>query len=160
MQIQGQTYHKAGSLLPVSDGDNIYLQIYFKADTTEEVYHGCAINSLVRRGIVEQLQTLLHQHNQFITLFKTALDFMPSDNHKIVFRSNKTPVGQHARRFNASTVDEVAIEMAGEFFEARDKVLHRRNDQSQRVYEIHRSYDALQYPILFCKYEDGYHFSI
>lgn len=50
--------------------------------------------------------------------------------------------------------------MVGENLEARDIVLNHRNDQLQRVYETHRSYDALQYPILFWKDEDGYHFSI
>lgn len=54
-----------------------------------------------------------------ITLFENALDLMPSDNHKIVIRANKTPVRQHARRFNAPTIDKVAIVMLGENLEAR-----------------------------------------
>uniref|UniRef100_A0A6P4EN22 Uncharacterized protein LOC108043706 n=1 Tax=Drosophila rhopaloa TaxID=1041015 RepID=A0A6P4EN22_DRORH len=37
----------------------------------------------------------------------------------------------------------------------------RRDDgRLQRVYETHRSYDALQYPLMFCRGEDGYHFNI
>lgn len=69
---------------------------------------------------------------------------MPSDNHKIVIRADKTPIGEHARLFNAPTIDEVAIVMVGENLEARDKVLDRRNDRLQRVYETRRFYDALQ----------------
>lgn len=42
-------------------------------------------------------------------LFQTALERMPSDDHRIVIRADKTPVGEHARRFNAPTMDEVAI---------------------------------------------------
>lgn len=146
--------------MPVTDGDYKFLQVYFMGNTTEETDQRCANNSSVRRYIVEQLQTLFHQHNQLVTLFKTALDLMPTDNHKIVIRADKTPVGEHTRRFNAPTIDEVAIVMVGENLEARDIVLHRRNDRLQRVYETHRSYDALQYPIIFWKGEDGYHFSI
>lgn len=82
---------------------------------------------------------------------------MPSDNHKIVIKADKTPARQHARRFNAPTVDEVTIVVVGE---NRDIVLHRRRSQLQRVSETHRSYDALQYPILFWQGEDGYHFSM
>ncbi|XP_050065531.1 uncharacterized protein LOC126554502 [Aphis gossypii] len=85
---------------------------------------------------------------------------MPSDNHKIVIRADKTPAGQHTRRFNAPTIDEVAIVVVGENLESRDNVLRRRNDQLQRIKETHRSYDALQYPIIFWQGEDGYDFSI
>ncbi|GBO98381.1 hypothetical protein EVAR_90591_1 [Eumeta japonica] len=157
--IQGQIYHRAGSLLPVSDSDNKFLQIYFMGNSPQEIDLRCAHNNSVKRSIVEQLQTLFHQHNQLIILFKTALDLMPSDNHKIVIRADKTPAGQHTRRFNAPTIDEVAIVVVGENLESRDIVLHRRNDQLQRIKETHRSYDALQYPIIFWQ-EDGYDFSI
>ncbi len=129
-------------------------------NSPQEIDLRCAHNNLVKRSIVEQLQTLFHQHNQLIILFKTALDLMPSDNHKIVIRADKTPAGQHTRRFNAPTIDEVAIVVVGENLESRDIVLRRRNDQLQRIKETHRSYDALQYPIIFWQGEDGYDFSI
>ncbi|XP_076251478.1 uncharacterized protein LOC143190794 [Rhynchophorus ferrugineus] len=159
-KIQGQIYHRAGSLLPVSDSDNKFLQIYFMGNSPQEIDLRCAHNNLVKRSIVEQLQTLFHQHNQLIILFKTALDLMPSDNHKIVIRADKTPAGQHTRRFNAPTIDEVAIVVVGENLESRDIVLHRRNFQLQPIKETHRSYDALQYPIIFWQGEDGYDLSI
>ena len=85
---------------------------------------------------------------------------MPTDNHKVVIRAVKKPAGEHARRFNAPTINEVTIVIVGENLENRDIVLHRRNDQLQRVSETHRSYNALQYPILFWQGEDGYHFSM
>lgn len=81
MQVQGQIYHKAGSLMTVSDGCYKFLQIYFTGNTTEEIDQRSANNSSVRWSIVELLQTLFHQHNQLITLFKTALDLIPYDNH-------------------------------------------------------------------------------
>lgn len=160
IQIQGQVYHRAGSLLPFDDADHQFLQIYFIGDETAELNQRCAIGSNTRREIVQELQTFLHQHNALIQLFKIALDRMPSDNQKIVIRADKTPVGQHARRFNAPTIDEVAIVIVGEQFESRDIILHRRNEQLQRVSELHRSYDALQYPLLFWKGDDGYHINM
>ena len=45
-------------------------------------------------------------------------------------------------------------------FNSRDIILHRRNGDVQRVSETHRSYDGLQYPILFWQGEDGYYFNI
>ncbi|XP_067648012.1 uncharacterized protein [Eurosta solidaginis] len=42
-------------------------------------------------------------------------------------------------------------------FQSRDVILHRTNEQLQRASEFHRSYDALHYPILHWKGDDGYH---
>lgn len=160
LQIQGQIYHQTGSLLPMPDNDYTFLQIYFMGNSARKVDQRCAYNNSVKRSIVEQLQIFFHQHNELIALFRTALDRMPSDNHKIVIRADKAPAGQHAGRFNAPTIDEVAIVIVGENLDNRVIVLHRRNNQLQRVSETHRSYEALQYPILFWQGEDGYHFSM
>ena len=40
------------------------------------------------------------------------------------------------------------------------EILEKKNNQLQRVAETHRSYDALQYPLIFWEGEDGYHFLI
>lgn len=42
----------------------------------------------------------------------------------------------------------------------RDIVLHGRSGQLQRVSELHPSYDALQYPLIFVRAEDGYDINI
>lgn len=160
LQIQGQIYHRAGALLPPPNADHEFLQIYFMGNSIEEVDQRCAINRSLKREIVAQLQTIFHKHNALINVFKTALERMPSDDHRIVIRADKTPRGEHARRFNAPTINEVAVVIVGENFESRDIVLHRRSNKLQRVYETHRSYDALQYPIIFWQGEDGYHFAI
>jgi len=160
LQIQGQIYHKAGSLLPFPDNEPQFLQIYFVGNSNDELNRRCAIAPSARRQIILDLQNFFHQHNGLVQLFKTALDRMPSDNHRIVVRADKTPFGEHARRFNAPAIDEVAIVIVGEQFPSRDIVLHRRNEQLQRVSELHRSYDALQYPLLHWKGDDGYHINI
>lgn len=160
IKIQGQIYHQAGALLPFPDADHQFLQIYFIGDANIELDRRCTIASGARRQILSDLQTFLHQNNDLIRLFKTALDRMPTDNHKIVIRADKTPFGEHSRRFNAPTIDEVAIVIVKDQFESRDIVLHCRNEQLQRVSELHRSYDALQYPLLHWKGDDGYHINI
>lgn len=160
LQIQGQIYHQAGSLLPYPDADHQFLQIYFIGDANRELDRRCTIAARTRRQIVSELQTFLHQYNELIRLFKTALDRMPSDDHRIVIRADKTPFGEHERRFNAPTIDEVAIVIVGDQFQSRDIVLHRRNEELRRVSELHRSYDALQYPLLHWKGDDGYHINI
>ena len=74
---------------------------------------------------------------------------MPTDTHKIVISAHKTPTGQQVRRYNAPTIDEVAIVMVGDQFLPRDIILNKRNAQLVRIAETHRCYDALQYPIIF-----------
>lgn len=81
LQIQGQIYHRAGSLLPLPDSDHQFLQLYFIGNSNDEVNQPCAINTNTKRGIIQPLHELLHQHNELLRLFKTALERMPSDSH-------------------------------------------------------------------------------
>lgn len=143
-----------------TDADHNFLQIYFIIDENRELDQRYAIVLNTRREIIRELQRFFHQHNALVQFFKITLDRMPFENHKIVIRADRTPFGKHERRFNAPTIDEVAIVILGDQFKSRDIVLHRRNEQLQRVSELHRSYDALQYPILHCKGVDGYHINI
>lgn len=161
IQIQGQIHHSAGALLPQLNEDHKFLQIYFLGNSNDELNQRCAIFRAMKREIIEQLQQLLHERNALVKVFKTALEAMPSDNYKIIISADKRPGGAHARQFNAPTIDEVAVVIVGENVESRDIVLKRRdNGQFQRVMETHRSYDALQYPLMFWEGDDGYHFQI
>ena len=110
--------------------------------------------------IVLELQEFLHSNNEYVRLFKTALEQMPADDFAIVIRADKRPVNEHQRRYNAPTIDEVAIVMVGDEFQGRDIKLQKRTSGAQKVAETHRSYDALQYPLIFWQGEDGYYFGV
>ena len=159
-KVKGQIYHRAGSLLLFSGENHKFLQLYFISDRNSELNTRCEISPNVERTIVSQLQHLFHENNNLVRLFKTAIDLMPTDTHKIVISADKTPPCQHVRRYNAPTIDEVAIVMVGDQFLPRDIILHKRNAQLVRIAETHRCYDALQYPIIFWDGADGYHFNI
>ncbi|XP_054711418.1 uncharacterized protein LOC129221007 [Uloborus diversus] len=79
---------------------------------------------------------------------------------KLVIYADRVPTGEHQRRFNKPSASEVAILMAGETDGTRNIVLNLRDNTIQRICETHRSYDALQYPLLFWKGEDRYHFEL
>lgn len=160
LQIKGQIYHQAGSLLPLPDADHQFLQIYFIGNDEDEANRRCQISSSVRRDIIIRIQTMLHQNNELVKIFRTSMDRMPSDNHQIVFRPDKAPTTEHVGRFNAPTINDVAIIVVGEPHQQRDIILQRRNNTLVRVSETHRSYDSLQYPLMFPKGEDGYHLTI
>ncbi|XP_026467796.1 uncharacterized protein LOC113371383 [Ctenocephalides felis] len=160
-KIQGQIHHRIGSLLPFEDTQNKFLQIYFMGNREEQLDRRLEINAGMKRAILQDLQCLLHEHHALVWLFKSALELMPSDDYKVVIRADKRPSGTHERTFNAPIVDEVAILIVGEQLEKRDIVLSRRDTgQLQQISETHRSYDSLQYPLMFWQGEDGYYYNI
>ena len=159
-KIQGQVYHRFGSLLPTSTENPQFLQIYFMGDPEVEAQMRCSIIPDLRQAIVHDLQGFLHRCHAYVGIFTTALEHMPNDDFKIRIRPDKTPHGEHQRRFNVPTYNEVAIVMVGNDFEPRDIVLRKRDNMLQRVADTHRSYDSLQYPLIFWQGEDGYYFGI
>ncbi|UYV66800.1 hypothetical protein LAZ67_4002883, partial [Cordylochernes scorpioides] len=156
-----QVYHRIGSLMPSENQPSRFLRIYsmgndddFQADRRCQQIQG------VRRNIVQGLQRMLHQHNLLIQQFKTALENLPSDAYKVVVNADRTPPGQHPRRYNAPTANEVAVVLAGNQFGSRDIVLRQRDNVLQHVSDTHRFYNALQYPLIFWKGQEGYSFHI
>ena len=96
----------------------------------------CEMFSDVERTIVSELQLLFHGNKDLVHLFKTAIDLMPTDTRKIVVSADKTPTGEHVRRYNVPTIDEVAIVMVGDQFLPRDIILYKRNAQLVRIAEL------------------------
>ncbi|XP_025406670.1 uncharacterized protein LOC112680704 [Sipha flava] len=141
-KIQGQIYHLHGSMVPTPDQLNVRCNIQGAQQ--------------LKRRIIEQLQAFFHANNAVVNMFKTALERMPSDTHKFVIRADCTPTGEHVRRFNAPTVNDVAAIIVGDPTKSRDIVVQRRSNIMHRVNETHRLYDALQYPIIYWQGQDGY----
>lgn len=116
-KIQGQVYHKISSLMPMPNEDPKFLQIYFMGSDEERVTIRCRYNFIERadeRAIVELLENFLENRNQLIQLFKRVSPQLRNDNYQIVIRGDKVPSGEHAGRFNAPTIDEVAVIMVGD----------------------------------------------
>ena len=119
-KVKGQIYHRAGSLLPFSSENYKFLQLYIIRDYNFELNARCKISPDVERSIFSQLQHLFLENNDLVCLFKTAIDVMPIDAHKIFISADKTPINEHVCRYNAPTIDEVAIVMVGDqFFTSR-----------------------------------------
>jgi len=158
LQIQGQIYHLHGSMVPTPDEPHQFLQIYFISSMVDQLNVRCNIQGAqqLKRRIIEQLQAFFHANNAVVNMFKTALERMPSDTHKFVIRADCTPTGEHVRRFNAPTVNDVAAIIVGDPTTSRDIVVQRRSNIMHRVNETHRLYDALQYPIIYWQGQDGY----
>ena len=154
-KVQGQVYHQIGSLLPSNNEPHRFLQIYFMGDSEQEAARRCDIIPNLNKDLITELQTMLHEHNYYVNEFKTALDKMDMPEHRVVIRPDKAPSREHSGRYNAPTTNEVAV-LIVENRNPREIVLEKRNDRKQYVSDTHRSYDPLQYPLLFPRGEDGY----
>ncbi|XP_055948334.1 uncharacterized protein LOC129981502 [Argiope bruennichi] len=130
-KVQGQVYHKIGSLLPMPDDDPKFLQIYFMGNCEERVTTRCQVSPRLQ-----------------------------NDNYQIVIKADKVPLGEHAGRFNAPTVDEVAVIMVGDPVDKRAIKITRRDNTVSTISDLRRSYDALQYPLIFWQGQDEYHLNI
>ncbi|XP_044594412.1 uncharacterized protein LOC123271894 [Cotesia glomerata] len=161
-KVQGQVYHTIGSIYPVEVNQEKFLQVYFIEDLNRQAQTRCNNIDNIDNDLITKLQLMLHQNNIYVQNFKSAIECVPRDcvDLRIIIRSDKKPVDQHTRRYNAPTSNEVAVLMVGQEFNKRDIVLNLRNNTLQRINEIHRSYDCLQYPLIFCYGDDGYSIDI
>lgn len=76
-------------------------------------------------------------------------------NFKLIIHADRVPQGEHRGQYNAPTIDEVAVCVG-----PRNIVLYGRGGHLRRISELNRSYDALQYPLMYTRGEDGYHINI
>ncbi|XP_063993113.1 uncharacterized protein LOC135170885 [Diachasmimorpha longicaudata] len=83
-KIQGQVYHKIGSLMPMPDNNPKFLQIYFMGNCEERVTTRCQYNFIEQaeeRAIVILLETFLEDQNQLIRLIKRVSPRLQNDNY-------------------------------------------------------------------------------
>lgn len=158
--IRGKVYHRIGSLFPSANQLPQFLQVYFMGDEEAQTDRRYQIMQGVQRETVAKIQRVLHDHNRLIHTFKTALESMPNENYKVVIHADRTPQGQHERRYNAPTVNEVAAVIAGNEFLTRDIAVHALDGNLARVLDTHKFYDALEYPLIFWKGQESYNFEI
>ncbi|UYV78542.1 hypothetical protein LAZ67_16001943 [Cordylochernes scorpioides] len=120
--IQGQVYHRIGSLMPSENQPSRFLQIYFMGNDDDD-----DIQTDRRCQQIQGVRPHVAQHNLLVQQFKTALENLPSYAYKVVVNADRTPPGQHPRRYNAPTANEVAIVLAGRSERLRYITLHQRN---------------------------------
>ncbi|XP_036357297.1 uncharacterized protein LOC118762596 [Octopus sinensis] len=159
-KVQGQVYHRIGSLKPAENQDPQFLQLYFVGNLHEQATQRNSISTGTNFHLIMQLQDLLHQKNSYVHIFKYTLETEDSSNFNVIIDAQKRPSREHAGHYNAPTCNEIAVFLHGEQHNPRDIVLRRRDTTLQRISETHRSYDLLQYPLLFINGEDGYHIGL
>ncbi|CAH1447378.1 unnamed protein product [Lactuca virosa] len=110
-----------------------------------------------------ELLSMLDENNSLVQAFRMAKDrFHESSTQSVKIRliGNRTKDG---RQYNLPTVSEVAALIPGDGspIQSRDVLIEDRGDGTvRRISELHPSFMALQYPLLFPYGEDGFHLNI
>uniref|UniRef100_A0A0R0GI82 Helitron helicase-like domain-containing protein n=1 Tax=Glycine max TaxID=3847 RepID=A0A0R0GI82_SOYBN len=161
IKIQGQPCHMIGSLLPMPRKEPKFAQLYIY-ETENEVHN--RINTVshyneIEAHIVSNLQKMLDENNAHAKSLRMARDRLTgTEVHNIRL---KLIAGREkdGRTYNVPSVPEVAGSLISGDIDAnsnRNIIVETQNCQLQRIHELHCSYLALQYPLLFPYGEDGY----
>ncbi|XP_038720003.1 uncharacterized protein LOC120012639 [Tripterygium wilfordii] len=162
-RLGGQNYHRIGSLLPAHGDSPKFAQLYVH-DTEHEVFNrmmvvGSVDNDSIDEDIVKQLIIMFDGINDIAKAFRMARDrFAESDVRPIRLRLCASRQGDGVQ-YDMPVVSEIAGLIVGDFghaFEHRDIIVEDRVDGLKRVDEMHPSFMAMQYPLLFPYGEDGY----
>ena len=163
-RIQGQVYHLIGSIVPTQGESHKFSQIYFIDNEESEVATRSAIVIGLKPDIIRGINQLLHQTNHYVELFKVAKEIFEQEdtptNVRIVINETKRPSGEHSKRYNNPLSDEIGVLMPNDATNNRDIVLHYKDGGLKHISELHRSYDPMQYPLLFPDGNDGWHVNL
>jgi len=158
--IQGELYHKIGSLCPAKGQHPQFAQLYIH-DTKCEHQNCHAVMPSLDPTTLDRLLTMMYNINPYVEVFKMARDMMATEGAlmdlKLCLITSRT---KDARRYNVPMADEVATLMVGDGSEAidkRDVVIAQQVSPCQCISELHVGYMALHYPLLFPYGEDGWH---
>jgi hypothetical protein len=120
-RIQGELYHKIGSLCPIEGQQPQFAQLYIHNTKCEHQNHHAVMPSL-NPTTLDWLLTMMYNTNHYVEVFKMARDMMATEgvpmDLKLRFIAFQT---KDARRYNVPTVDEVAALMVGNGSEAIDR---------------------------------------
>ncbi|XP_035830079.1 uncharacterized protein LOC118479584 [Helianthus annuus] len=168
-RISGENYHAIGSLLPENGGKPKFCQLYIY-DTENELANRClddasssTSSNETDNKLIQQIKAMLDANNMLVKIYRMVRDcFQENPNTTLKLRL----IGkreQDGRTYNLPTSSEVAALIVGDIdntLENRDIVFETQTGSLKRISELHPSYLALQYPILFPYGDDGYRIDI
>nr|GEW88216.1 helicase [Tanacetum cinerariifolium] len=155
-RINGQSYHRIGSLLSADGVQPRYAQLYF-FDTENEIRNRMSAfvdnekYTTMDETIVARLIQMLDQSSAIVKTFRMAKEWCHSHN-SVNFGPRLLSERTSTRQYNAPTVSEVAALIINDFGDGiplRDIIIKKNNAGLQRIFELHPSYMALQYLCYF-----------
>ncbi|UYV64281.1 hypothetical protein LAZ67_3000144 [Cordylochernes scorpioides] len=176
-RIQGQIYHRTGTLHPEDGEGRKFAQLYIlDTEVATEERLKLKENQGCNKDLMNSVATLLHQINPFTEAYRMLGDVEKEEERKAKENNTEMPSivmaikqdrKQDHRRYNNPRVSKVAVIFESDDGEPpfqRDILLHLRPDpldpfspNTQRISLLHRNLDALLYPLFFPRGEQGWH---
>ncbi|CAN6930494.1 unnamed protein product [Brassica oleracea] len=174
-QLQGENYHLMGSLKPQDGEEAKFSQLYI-VDTENEIENRAAIigkykksadkakKESLRKQVIQKIVEMLNEFNPYVHQFRSARDRFNTNPETTFHMRIVSSREKDGRTYDTPTASEVAALIPGDFnleMDKRDIVLEeKRTGWLKRISEIHPSYLALQYPLIFTYGEDGFRLGI
>ncbi|OMO96975.1 DNA helicase PIF1, ATP-dependent [Corchorus olitorius] len=167
-RINGETHHWMGSLLPLDGECPKFAQLYLH-DTENEIDHRMkavrsdVCESRIDRDIIRCLIKMFDSENEIVKAFRMAkdrckeIDLRPVKLKLIGTRDH--PPRYLPREYAAPSCSKIASLIDGNFGKLdhhRDIIVEHKSEFLKRISDLHPSFMAMQYPILFPYGEDGY----
>ncbi|RIA04962.1 hypothetical protein BRARA_K00755, partial [Brassica rapa] len=174
-QLEGENYHLLGAGITRPEGSEPKFGQLYIVDTENEVENRANCLSLgkrpfqvkkndhLRKDIIETLMKMLNEINPYVKKFRSARDRFNTDPENSFHMRIVSERLKDGRTYNTPTASEVAALIPRDFsldMDKRDIVLQKNSGKLLRINEIHASYLALQYPLLFTYGEDGFRLGI
>ncbi|XP_057792157.1 uncharacterized protein LOC131008997 [Salvia miltiorrhiza] len=163
-RLHGENYHLMGSLMPLEGCRPKFAHLYIY-DTENEVDNRLLsvrqkkdVDDL-HAEIVLDIQSMLDECNILVKSFRMARNKISDSNSAEVKLRLLGKRGKDGRTYNLPSVSEVAVLIVGDIDEAmgdRDIIIECKNGVLKRINELHPSYLALQYPLIFPFGDDCY----
>lgn len=170
-RIHGELKHLSGSLLPESNVNPSYAQLYIYDSHAAYEYRVSRNGNLSLQTLL-LLQQIMRDYNPYTNIYQHAYEILRIYNAPdYTIRLCVVP-GHDPRRYNLPSADEVGVILPGENrFQGdyRDIILHLRPQyysnsrdgqnhlQLQRINEGHAAYSPLHYVLLFPFGESGWY---
>ncbi|XP_071719168.1 uncharacterized protein [Rutidosis leptorrhynchoides] len=155
-------------LLPIAGNTPKYSQLYIY-DTENEDHHRMnayrpdakhgECNDSIDPAFMKEIKIVLDQCNRLVKAYRMARNGFAENPHESVRLKLIGGRNTDGRNYNLPTVDELAGLIIGDVecgLEKRDIIVEKQSGQLKRISELHPSYLALQYPLLFPLGQDGY----
>ncbi|XP_074282767.1 uncharacterized protein LOC141607310 [Silene latifolia] len=167
-RVSDQVLHHMGTLLPEDGAQPSYAQLYVYDTASEISLRKKAVarredNPTLDHDILTKLKDMLDEFNPLAKTFRMAKERIKEDENirlSVKLLGTRKP---NDRIYNTPTASEIAaliIHDNSTESRGKDIVVHHRSRGLQAISELHSSYMALQYPLLFPYGEDSYHTGI
>ncbi|XP_038709423.1 uncharacterized protein LOC120004225 isoform X1 [Tripterygium wilfordii] len=167
-KINGQNHHLIGSLLPMDGQRPQFAQLYVY-DTENEISNRMdalqrfGINHQLDRDVVDQLIKMFDNVNPLVKAFRMARDRFKSGEQRSVSLVLSAKRSTDGLQYNSPSFPEMAGLIVGDIGSTemgRDIIVEHRTQGLKRIDDLHPSFMAMQYPILFPFGEDGFMLNI